>query len=120
MSNRTRRLDDQRSGRLDRVCGRGRTVMAARMTRQRSARIPTVHGGDVDRVARAHGVSADRLIDFSANINPAGPPRRALVRLAREASDRRVLTQYPDPEYVELRNILAATLSVSAKGVTVA
>ena len=93
--------------------------MAARMTRQRSARIPTVHGGDVDRVARAHGVSADRLIDFSANINPAGPPRRALIRLAREAADRHLLTQYPDPDYVELRHMLATTLSVPADGLTI-
>lgn len=94
--------------------------MPARVTRQRSARISTVHGGDVDRVARAHGVSADRLIDFSANINPIGPPRRALIRLAREATDRRVLTQYPDPDYIELRNTLATTLSVPANGVTIA
>ena len=94
--------------------------MPPRVTRQRLARIPTVHGGDVDRVARAHGVSADRLIDFSANINPVGPPRRALIRLAREATDRRVLTQYPDPDYVELRTMLATTLSVPANGVTIA
>jgi threonine-phosphate decarboxylase len=82
--------------------------------------IAAVHGGDVDEVARVYGVSTDRLIDFSANINPIGPPRRALMRLAREASDRRVLTQYPDPNYVELRHTLATTLSVPANGVTIA
>jgi threonine-phosphate decarboxylase len=60
------------------------------------------------------------LIDFSANINPIGPPRRALRRLAREAADRRLLTQYPDPDYVELRATLAAVLHVPASGVTVA
>ena len=96
-------------------------MMPARASVRRSERIPhTVHGGDIDCVARAYGVSADHLIDFSANINPIGPPRRALIRLAREATDRRVLTQYPDPEYVELRSTLATTLSVPANGVTIA
>jgi threonine-phosphate decarboxylase len=80
----------------------------------------TVHGGDVDQVARAYGLSPDHLIDFSANINPIGPPRRALRRLAREAADRRVLTRYPDPDYLELRSTLAAALRVPASGVTIA
>jgi hypothetical protein len=63
--------------------------MLARVSVRRSDRtLPTIHGGDVDGVARAYGVPADRLIDFSANINPMGPPRRALMRLAREAADR--------------------------------
>jgi threonine-phosphate decarboxylase len=95
--------------------------MPARVKLRRSERIPTtVHGGDVDQVARTYGVSPDRLIDFSANINPIGPPRRALIRLAREAADCRLLTRYPDPDYVELRNTLAAALRVPANGVTVA
>lgn len=95
--------------------------MPARVALRRSEMIPTtVHGGDVDRVARTYGVSPDRLIDFSANINPTGPPRRALIRLAREAADRRLLTQYPDPDYVELRNTLAAALRVPANGLTIA
>ncbi len=96
-------------------------MMPARAALHRPERHPaTVHGGDVDRVARAYGVPADRLIDFSANINPIGPPRRALRRLAREAADRRLLTQYPDPDYVELRGTLAAALRVPANGVTIA
>lgn len=91
------------------------------MILRQSTRIPTtVHGGDVDRVARAYGVPTDRLIDFSANINPIGPPRRALMRLGREAADRRLLTQYPDPEYIELRTTLAAALRVPANGLTIA
>jgi threonine-phosphate decarboxylase len=82
--------------------------------------LPTIHGGDVDGVARAYGVPADRLIDFSANINPMGPPKRALMRLAREAADRQILTRYPDPDYAELRRVLAAALRVPAAGVTIA
>jgi threonine-phosphate decarboxylase len=94
--------------------------MPARIARRRSTRSPGIHGGDVDDVARIYGVPVDHLIDFSANINPVGPPRRALVRLAREATDRRLLTRYPDLGYLELRHMLAATLSVPAGGVTIA
>lgn len=95
--------------------------MAACVSVKRSDNIlAAVHGGDVDEVARVYGVSTDRLIDFSANINPVGPPRRALMRLAREAADRDVLTRYPDPEYTELRHMLAAALHVPATGVTIA
>ena len=42
------------------------------------------------------------------------------MRLAREAADRRLLTRYPDPDYVELRKTLAAALRVPANGVTIA
>jgi threonine-phosphate decarboxylase len=95
--------------------------MPVRAVLQRSKRIlTTVHGGDVDQAARTYGMPSDRLIDFSANINPMGPPRRALMRLAREAADRRLLTRYPDPDYIELRDTLAAALRVPAKGVTIA
>jgi threonine-phosphate decarboxylase len=96
-------------------------MMPARAVIRRPEKMPAaVHGGDVDGVVRAYGVSAERLIDFSANINPIGPPRRALMRLARDAADRRLLTQYPDPDYVELHDALAAALRVPAKGVTIA
>jgi threonine-phosphate decarboxylase len=96
-------------------------VRPARVSVKRPDGILTaVHGGDIDAVARAYSVPADRLVDFSANINPMGPPRRALKRLAREATDRDVLTRYPDPAYVELRQALSAALRVPATGVTIA
>jgi threonine-phosphate decarboxylase len=82
--------------------------------------LAAVHGGDVDEVARTYRIATDRLIDFSANINPMGPPRRALRRLAREATDRDGLTRYPDPAYAELRRALAAAMHVPASGVTIA
>ncbi len=35
---------------------------------------PSGHGGDIRRISEAAGVSSDRILDFSANINPLGPP----------------------------------------------
>ena len=55
------------------------------------------HGGDVERVAR-EADPVDRLLDFSANINPMGLPPRAAERLAREAGDPRFWSRYPDPQ----------------------
>src|SRR5262249_32419075 len=114
-------LGHQRSSGRDRVCAQERSVTRARASGERSDTLrPAVHGGDVDEVARTYGISPDHLIDFSANINPMGPPRRALKRLAREATDRDALTRYPNPSHAELRQVLAATLHVPADGVTIA
>jgi threonine-phosphate decarboxylase len=57
-------------------------------------------------IARAHGRRVDDYLDFSANINPLGPPAgvRALVRAY--ADDDR-LTRYPEPGLPELTAVLA-------------
>lgn len=77
------------------------------------------HGGDVDRVAREAGISAERLLDFSANVNPMGLPARAAERLARETADPRALTHYPDPEASELRGVLSRQLGVPGECIAI-
>jgi threonine-phosphate decarboxylase len=77
------------------------------------------HGGDVQRVARELGIPAESVLDFSANVNPAGLPARALERLARDAGDPRVLSQYPDPEAHELRSVLSQQLDVAPGSVVI-
>jgi threonine-phosphate decarboxylase len=54
----------------------------------------------------------EKLLDFSANVNPSGLPTRAAERLARDACDPRVLSQYPDPQAHELRSLLTLQLDV--------
>ncbi|MEA5114261.1 MAG: threonine-phosphate decarboxylase CobD [Geobacteraceae bacterium] len=63
------------------------------------------HGGGVFALARLLGVPPEELLDFSANINPLGPPPR--VREAFNESFTR-LVHYPDREAAELRNALAS------------
>jgi threonine-phosphate decarboxylase len=70
------------------------------------------HGGDVEAVAREYSVPATELIDFSASINPFGPPRTVIERLQRDSADSSLLARYPDPKYSELRSALAASLRV--------
>lgn len=78
------------------------------------------HGGDVERIAREVGVSADDLLDFSANINPAGPPAAVLKRLAREAGDVRLLMRYPDIALNELRTAISTHAGVATANIVVA
>lgn len=42
------------------------------------------HGGDLVTASAVFGVSEDQLLDFSANINPLGPPE-AVKRVLKEA-----------------------------------
>jgi threonine-phosphate decarboxylase len=67
-------------------------------------RLDRTHGGDVERWARSAGIEARELLDFSASINPLGPPpsaRRAFVKSYGEIS------HYPDPYGEQLKAALA-------------
>ena len=77
------------------------------------------HGGDVWQVAREQGIAAGELLDFSANINPRGLPLRARERLARDASDPRLLSCYPDPTARALRVALGARTGVPPEAIAV-
>jgi threonine-phosphate decarboxylase len=78
------------------------------------------HGGDVDRVARDAGIAVERLLDFSANVNPMGLPARAAERLAREAGDPHRVSHYPDPHATELRQLLSRQLDVPGECIVIA
>lgn len=65
----------------------------------------SAHGGNIREAASILGIPADRLLDFSANINPAGMPdslKRALL------DNLAVAERYPDPAYQQLHQTLAA------------
>jgi threonine-phosphate decarboxylase len=78
------------------------------------------HGGDVEAVSRESGIPVGNLIDFSASINPLGPPPSVLARLRRDSSDASSLARYPDPRYSELRSTLATQLSVPPECLAIA
>jgi threonine-phosphate decarboxylase len=67
-------------------------------------RLDRIHGGDVDMWARSAGIEAGEMLDFSASINPLGPPasaRKAFVKSYGEIS------RYPDPYGHKLKEALA-------------
>jgi len=65
---------------------------------------PPAHGGNLAEIARAFGLDEQRLIDFSASINPLGPPDS--IRRVVEGGAQ-LLLHYPDPECKDLTDALA-------------
>ena len=72
------------------------------------------HGGNIRELAGQAGVDGQSIIDFSANINPLGPPE-CLRAVVSRSLDR--VVHYPDPEGLKLRKILAAKHGVQAETV---
>jgi len=62
------------------------------------------HGGQVYQLAKQLGCSVDALIDFSASVNPLGPPA-SVLRAMHHAVDE--CQHYPDPFSEDLRACLA-------------
>ena len=62
------------------------------------------HGGYINRLAQEAGLKPDQVLDFSANINPLGPPEwfRSLI-----SSQLSSLVHYPDPECSPLVEAIA-------------
>jgi threonine-phosphate decarboxylase len=70
------------------------------------------HGGQLRAIAEQFGVPEDCLLDFSANINPDGPPTALLQGLRAAVDDLSLLTSYPDLEETALREAVAAFVAV--------
>ena len=67
------------------------------------------HGGNIEKARSQYRLSANKVIDFSANINPLGIPChiQKAIRKALCFTDR-----YPDPEYTELKKGLSSLYGV--------
>ena len=62
------------------------------------------HGGNLNWAAAIAGCSPEEILDFSASINPLGPPQSAIAAIQESLS---CLSRYPDPQYPQLRSRLA-------------
>jgi len=62
------------------------------------------HGGDVYAWAQKAGIDAAEIIDFSASINPLGPPASARTAFQKSYGE---VSRYPDPNAEELKEALA-------------
>jgi L-threonine-O-3-phosphate decarboxylase len=63
-----------------------------------------IHGGNLVWASALAGCPPEAILDFSASINPLGPPESALAAIARGLE---FLSAYPDPHYSQLRSALA-------------
>lgn len=75
------------------------------------------HGGNIFTVARNLGLRPEDILDFSASINPLGPPPHALEAI-RSACDS--LVHYPDSDATELRHALASHHGVAPENICAA
>jgi threonine-phosphate decarboxylase len=79
-----------------------------------------LHGGQLQQIAERVGIPLSRLLDFSANINPEGPPSSVLSTLRASLDDLSALTDYPDLQQTELKQAIAAYAHVARANITAA
>lgn len=73
------------------------------------------HGGRPEQLLPRFGLADDsEVIDFSANLNPLGPPPWLAQRLAACVTE---LAVYPDPDYCEARDAIAMSEGLGPKQV---
>jgi histidinol-phosphate/aromatic aminotransferase/cobyric acid decarboxylase-like protein len=68
------------------------------------------HGGNLQELSRQTGIDPSQILDFSANINPAGPPpwlKEALMAAASRVG------HYPDPDSIALREAASRRFDLS-------
>jgi threonine-phosphate decarboxylase len=78
------------------------------------------HGGQLSQIAARFGFRPEQLIDFSANINPAGPPESVLVALQQALADPVSLVAYPDLKLSKLKMALAKASEILPENLAVA
>lgn len=71
---------------------------------------PFGHGGDIETASGRFGIRLDAWLDYSANINPLGPPSQVMDAL-NDAF--RSIVNYPDPGHRQLKQLLADKLAVT-------
>ncbi|WP_089153468.1 pyridoxal phosphate-dependent aminotransferase [Paenibacillus senegalimassiliensis] len=74
------------------------------------------HGGDLLTASARYGVDARQVTDFSANINPLGPPPGLLKRLGEALTG---IVHYPDPGHRRFVALLAECHRTEATGIVV-
>jgi threonine-phosphate decarboxylase len=77
------------------------------------------HGGQLRAIAERFQVRVGDLLDFSANVNPEGPPAGVLSALRAAVDDPAMLRDYPDLDEVDLRRALARYAGVRPENVAV-
>ncbi|MDO4478156.1 MAG: histidinol-phosphate transaminase [Lachnospiraceae bacterium] len=70
-----------------------------------AAKKEVFHGSDLEKIEAVYGIKKEAITSFSANVNPLG----ISTRLRRELTDHLdAITTYPDRDYKELRDVMAA------------
>ncbi|WP_263418170.1 pyridoxal phosphate-dependent aminotransferase [Terriglobus albidus] len=65
------------------------------------------HGGQLQSISNRFGIPVSCLLDFSANINPDGPPASVLSALRASLEEIETITAYPDLDSTNLKEAIA-------------
>jgi threonine-phosphate decarboxylase len=79
-----------------------------------------MHGGQLRLISKMFGIPQSQLIDFSANINPDGPPAAVMSALRASLDSPTTLTEYPDLEQAELKETIASYAGIATTNIVVA
>ncbi|QMV17313.1 aminotransferase class I/II-fold pyridoxal phosphate-dependent enzyme [Granulicella sp. 5B5] len=79
-----------------------------------------LHGGQLRQIAERFRICVTELLDFSANINPDGPPSSVLSALRTSLDDSSTLMEYPDLQETDLRLALACYAGTNQQNIAVA
>lgn len=74
------------------------------------------HGGDLQTASALYGIQPHEFIDFSANINPLGPPE-VIGKIVREQWI--IIESYPDPVCRNLRQKLAQKWKIPEESILI-
>ena len=74
------------------------------------------HGSDLEKIEQYYGIPKEKIISFSANVNPLGISQRLKEELSGHVD---VITQYPDREYTRLRTCIASYCSTQKEHILV-
>ncbi|MCM8531534.1 MAG: cobyric acid synthase [Lentisphaeraceae bacterium] len=74
------------------------------------------HGGNLRKLSESAGVDAKEILDFSANINPIGPPPWLRSVISRNVEN---LVNYPDPDCQELVDAISSAWEVEPQNILV-
>ncbi|UMZ73147.1 threonine-phosphate decarboxylase CobD [Natranaerofaba carboxydovora] len=77
---------------------------------------PHEHGGQIYRWAKEFELDHEEIVDFSANINPLGPPENLKKELTKELDN---LPNYPEPDALELCHDIANMHGISEENILV-
>ena len=67
------------------------------------------HGGNIYHYSRKYGIPVEKIVDFSASINPLGPPKAAVAAIKGAIP---YLVNYPDPHSTLIKDALSKHLQV--------
>lgn len=79
-----------------------------------------LHGGQLREIAERFRIPEKSLLDFSANISPIPPGEAVIEALCESLLNRKILTQYPDTEYKDLKDAIAAYAGIDRSSICIA